>query len=179
MRLGIDASNLRVGGGLTHLVELVRAAQPAAHSIDVVTVWGGRATLAQLPADRAWLQRRHDPMLDRPLPVRLFWRRARLPRLARSACDLLFAPGGVGGGSFEPFVTMSRNMLPFEPAEARRYGVGGMRLKLPAPPPPPPPPLPPAPGPPLLHHHPRPPATPPPPPLPPPPAAAHHRLHAR
>ena len=32
-RVGIDASNLRLGGGITHLVELLRAADPAAHDI--------------------------------------------------------------------------------------------------------------------------------------------------
>src|SRR5437667_650331 len=117
MRLGIDASNLRVGGGLTHLIELLRSARPAAHGIDLVTVWGGQRTVAQLPADRPWLRIEHEPMLDRGLPVRLGWQRLRLPRLARASCDLLFVPGGAYAGTFEPFVTMSRNLLPFEPAE--------------------------------------------------------------
>ncbi len=130
MRLGIDASNLRVGGGVTHLVEVLRSSQPMAYGIDAVTVWGGRRTLARLPADRPWLRLQHEPMLDGPLPIRLYWHRARLSSLARIACDLLFVPGGMYGGTFEPFVTMSRNMLPFEPTEARRYGPSWTLAKL-------------------------------------------------
>jgi len=51
--------------------------------------------------------------------------------LARDAgCDLLFAPGGSYSGSFRPFVTMSRNMLPFEASEAARFGWSWTRLRL-------------------------------------------------
>ena len=45
-------------------------------------------------------------------------------------CDLLFAPGGSYGGPFRPFVTMSRNLLPFQAAERRRYGASWMYVKL-------------------------------------------------
>jgi glycosyltransferase involved in cell wall biosynthesis len=130
MRLGVDASNLWVGGGLTHLIEVLRSARPSAHGIDRVTVWAGQRTAAQLPTDRPWLKIEHEPMLDRPLPARLAWQRLRLPRLAGVSCDLLFVPGGAYAGTFEPFVAMSRNLLPFEPGEARRYGTSWMRLKL-------------------------------------------------
>jgi hypothetical protein len=39
MRLGIDASNIRSGGGLTHLVHLLGAANPLEHDIEHVTVF--------------------------------------------------------------------------------------------------------------------------------------------
>jgi len=42
----------------------------------------------------------------------------------------LFVPGGRGGGGFRPFVTMSRNMLPFEGREWRRYGCSWMAAKM-------------------------------------------------
>lgn len=130
MRLGIDASNLRRGGGVTHLVEILRAAQPQEHCFLQVIVWGGATILSRLE-DRPWLRKVHEPMLDRALPMRLYWQRFMLNRLARrEGCDLLFVPGGSYGGSFRPFVTMSRNMLPFEPSEARRFGVSLMLLKM-------------------------------------------------
>ncbi len=40
MHIGIDASNIREGGGVTHLVEVLRAAEPRQYDIDRVTVWG-------------------------------------------------------------------------------------------------------------------------------------------
>lgn len=127
--VGIDASNLRVGGGVTHLVELLRAARPQAHAFDRVTVWGGARTLDRLE-DRPWLRRVHDPMLDRPLPYRVYWQRFRLAALARAAaCDVLFVPGGSDASGFRPVITMSRNLLPFEWREARRYGFSWLTLK--------------------------------------------------
>jgi hypothetical protein len=107
MRLGIDASNLRIGGGITHLVELLRAARPREHGIHRVVVWTYGQLASQLPA-RSWLTVVPEPLLDRPLPLRL----------------------GIYAGSFRPFVTMSRNMLPFERRERQRYGFSWMGLRL-------------------------------------------------
>jgi glycosyltransferase involved in cell wall biosynthesis len=130
MRLGIDASNLRAGGGVTHLVEFLRVACPEKHGFQQIIVWGGGATLARI-ADRPWLKKTQEPLLEQPLPFRLYWQRFQLDRLARLAgCDVLFVPGGSYGGGFRPFVTMSRNMLPFEWGEARRYGLSWMFFKL-------------------------------------------------
>jgi glycosyltransferase involved in cell wall biosynthesis len=129
MRLGIDASNIRTGGGITHIAELLRAAQPQEHGISRVTVWASRQTLRQLTW-QPWLDLVHEPLLDQSLPVRLYWQRTKLTRLAQQACDCLFVPGGSYGGSFKPFVTMSQNMLPFERREWQRYGFSAMSAKM-------------------------------------------------
>jgi len=126
MILGIDASNLRAGGGVTHLVELLTAANPSAHGFDRVTVWAGQRTLARLP-DRLWLHPVHHALLDRSLPARLLWQLGALPRHLRGY-DLLFVPGGICVGTSHPFVTMSRNLLPFDPQERARFG-HAMRLR--------------------------------------------------
>jgi len=129
MRLGIDAANLRAGGGVTHLAEILRAAQPQAHGFAQVIVWAGRETLAQLD-EQSWLLKAPQALLNKALPYRVFWQRFRLAALARAAgCDVLFAPGGSIGGDFRPVVTMSRNLLPFEWPELRRYGVSWLTLK--------------------------------------------------
>jgi glycosyltransferase involved in cell wall biosynthesis len=129
LRVGIDASNLRAGGGVTHLVELLRALSPEAHGISQVTVWGGGKTLAMLD-DRPWLARVREPALDGALPARLFWQKARLPNRAKAHCDILFTPGGAYHGSFRPYVTMSQNLLPFEAGEKERYGLSATFLRL-------------------------------------------------
>lgn len=129
LRLGIDASNLRAGGGVTHLVQLLAAAQPLEHGFHSVTAWAGKQTLEQLPV-RQWLLAAHDPALDASLPVRLYWQHGRLSEVAARSCDLLFVPGGNFRGRFRPFVTMCRNLLPFEDEERRRYGVSMQRLRL-------------------------------------------------
>ncbi len=129
MRLGIDASNLRDGGGITHLAELLRAARPDAHAFSQIIVWGPRETLAQID-ERPWLLKAPQALLNRSLPYRVFWQRFRLAPLAQAAgCDVLFAPGGSVGGDFRPVITMSRNLLPFEWRELRRYGASWLTLK--------------------------------------------------
>jgi glycosyltransferase involved in cell wall biosynthesis len=129
MILGIDAANIRRGGGVTHLVELLRAVDPRAHGFSQVIVWSGRATLAAIE-DRPWLVKSHHPALDKALLHRAIWQRFSLVRIARRAnCDVLFVPGGSFAGYFHPIVTMSQNLLPFEWQEMRRYGWSWMTLK--------------------------------------------------
>ena len=130
--LGIDASNIRAGGGLTHLIELLRAANPYLENFSKVYVWGGSDTLAHLD-NAPWLKKVCDPMLNRALPYRVWWQIFRLPCLLKEAnCDILFAPGGLLIGNFRPSVTMSQNLLPFETIERNRYGLSfkGLRLLL-------------------------------------------------
>ncbi len=130
MILGVDASNIRAGGGVTHLVELLKAADPMSHGFKKVIVWGNEKTLEKIH-EKTWLYKLHDPMLDRILPIRIYWQRFRLKALARDAgCDVLLIPGGSDSSGFKPAVAMSRNLLPFEWRESRRYGLSWMTLKL-------------------------------------------------
>lgn len=130
MILGIDASNIRVGGGVTHLVELLSAADPRSSGFERVLVWSRPRTLALLP-DREWLEKVPQRALDRGLLFRVGWQRFRVRKLAKAAgCDLLFVPGGSDSGGFHPMVTMNRNLLPFDLPELRRFGWTWMSLKL-------------------------------------------------
>lgn len=123
LRLGIDASNLRGGGGITHLVEFLRHAKPREFGFEALVLWGPRATLYLIEA-RPWLTLIECPALDRGAMSRAWWQLFQLPRALTSAkCDILFAPGGIASARFRPVVTMSRNLLPFEWREMRRFGL--------------------------------------------------------
>lgn len=129
MRLCIDGSNLHSGGSKTHLHELLARADPASHGFDQVVVWASQAVLANLD-DRPWLIKRSEPVLERNFLRRALWQRFSLGRRAQQdGCDLLFVPGGSFATSFRPVVAMSRNMLPYEFNELRRYGLGATALK--------------------------------------------------
>jgi glycosyltransferase involved in cell wall biosynthesis len=128
--IGIDASNLRRGGGVTHLIELLSTAKPEKHGVARVVVWGGKQTLGKLP-DRAWLAKVSPIALNRGLLYRTWWQRYSLSRAAHAAqCDVLFVPGGRYAGNFRPIVTMSQNLLPFEWRELCRYGWSLTTLRL-------------------------------------------------
>ncbi len=125
----IDASNIRSGGGLNHLVELLRAADPRRQGFERVIVGGGSETLSSI-ADRDWLEKVAHPWLDRALPFRILWQRLKLKRLAEhSRSDILFLPGGSDASGFRPAVAMSQNLLPFEWRELRRYGLSWPAVK--------------------------------------------------
>lgn len=129
LTIGLDATNLLAGGGRTHLIELLGAAEPGTHGVSRVVVWGAAETLACLP-DRAWLEKRNPPELDGDLITRTRWQDRELSSALRAeGCDLLFVPGGNVLGGFAPVVTMSRNALPFEMGELLRYGVSLSTLR--------------------------------------------------
>lgn len=126
MRLGIDASNLRIGGGRTHLRHLVASRAALDAGFDSVVVWSDDETLGLLP-DLPWVEKVSPPALRGSAARRALFQTVLLPRLARDV-DVLLAPGGIAFG-FRPRVVMSRNMLPFEPRERRRFG-GRVRARL-------------------------------------------------
>ncbi|HEV7611157.1 MAG TPA: glycosyltransferase family 1 protein [Steroidobacteraceae bacterium] len=131
MIVGIDASNIRHGGGVTHLVEVLRAANPEAAGFKQVIVWAGTTTLQRIE-DRPWLVKSHLAVLDRSaFFYRALWQRFSLTAAARSArCDVLFVPGGSYAASYRPVVAMSRNLLPFEWSELARFGWSWLAVKL-------------------------------------------------
>lgn len=131
MRIGIDASNIRGGGGLTHLTQLLASASPQDQNVSKITVWGCDTTVDALPR-RNWLDAQAVPELGGGLLRRTAWQRLRLPVLAAQNCDVLFVPGGHVVSRFSPVVVMCQNMLPFEKQERRRYGYSliGVRLSI-------------------------------------------------
>jgi glycosyltransferase involved in cell wall biosynthesis len=132
MDLVIDASNLRRGGGVTHLSNVLAAGDPRPFGIENVEVWTNAKT-AQRIQPRSWLQVHHHPSLEQGTFQRTLWQRKWLDRYLRDRKQvLLWVPGGSYLGSFRPFVTMSRSLLPFEPDARRHYrgSMKGLRLAL-------------------------------------------------
>ena len=130
MILGIDAANIRWGGGVTHLVEILRSSNPPEHGFTKVILWSGESTLNKVE-DRPWLIKAREPMLNKNLLHRIFWQKYQLSKLTyKLKCDVLFVPGGVYSGGFHPAVTMSRNLLPFELHELFRFGWSLATIKL-------------------------------------------------
>jgi glycosyltransferase involved in cell wall biosynthesis len=128
--IGIDASNIRSGGGVTHLKELLNNFAPLANGIQKIIVWGGHATLKVLPPKEGIVYQHHK-MLDKNILIRLVWQLCVLNKMAAAErCNVLFIPGGLYLGKFRPFITMSQNLLPFDSHEKGRYGFSLSRFRL-------------------------------------------------
>src|SRR6266705_561077 len=130
MILGINACRARSGGAIAHLVGILGEGDPAEFGIRDVHLWSYPRLLAALP-DAPWLIKHAPAELERPLLHQLWWERVSLPGDLRNAgCSMLL---NVDAGSvcrFRPAVTMSRDMLSYEPGEIERYGVSKARLRL-------------------------------------------------
>lgn len=130
MILGIDASNIRAGGGVTHLREIINNGDPQSVGFEKVIVWGGKKILNALN-NKTWLDKCHLSVLDKGLINRAFWQRFKLSTYAKEKqCNLLFLPGGSYAGTFKPVVACHQNLLPFEWKELRRYGFSWMLPKM-------------------------------------------------
>jgi glycosyltransferase involved in cell wall biosynthesis len=130
MILGIDATNIRVGGGVHHLIEVLAVGDSDKHSFDRIILFGSKVTLDQIEP-RPWLVKVSPSALNGNLIQRLVWQRFELSlALRKYQCNLLFVPGGSYSGTFRPVVSMSQNLLPFELKEIRRYGWSFTALRL-------------------------------------------------
>ena len=129
MIIGIDSSNLRSGGAITHLKELLLEADPLRDHFTKIIIWAEKSMLDQI-IDRPWLIKIHEPLLDKNLIFRLFWQKFYSSKLAQKCkCDVLFVPSGIVLGNFKPIVTMSHNLLPFSWNEIKRYGFSWQMLR--------------------------------------------------
>jgi glycosyltransferase involved in cell wall biosynthesis len=130
VKIFINASSARVGGGQTYLTNLLERL-PSPHDATVYLL--ADATL-RVSSNAPNLVRVTGPRwLANPL-ARLCWERVRLPSLLRNLdIDVLFCPGGVvtaRGSARCRTVTMFRNMLPFDDQQLHRHPLIWPRLRV-------------------------------------------------
>ncbi len=130
MIVGIDASNLKVGGGKTHLYEILTNLNTKAHKIEKIVIWGQKANIKNLK-DIPLVKLKTPLQLEKNLLVRIFWQLFILQKdIKKENCDILFSPGGLFTGKFNPVIVMCRNMLPFEWKELKRFGISSVTIRL-------------------------------------------------
>jgi glycosyltransferase involved in cell wall biosynthesis len=130
MRIVIDATNLRDGGGVTHLTQILNEIDESKITFESIIILGCKKTLA-LIHDKSYIKKINKKVFEKNYLIRIIWLFTRLNYFLRQEeADILFAPGGVFFNSFRPVVTMSRNSLPMELNEARRYGMSLTYIRL-------------------------------------------------
>jgi len=121
--------NIRDGGGLTHLREILYHASPETILFERVIVWGNDLCLQELP-NHPWLTK-INPLPDKSSGLRTtLWQIFSLGKAARKMnCSLLFIAGGSSITRFRPRVTICHNMLPFTDAALQLYPTGIRKYK--------------------------------------------------
>lgn len=129
MRIGIDASNIRGGGGLVHLIGLLEYFDPQNTDVEKIVIWSSDETLNRLP-DRSFLKKSHQLLLNKSLIYQIYWQLFRLTKESKEECDVLLILGGHYLGSFRPFAVMARNLLPFDKEAMKKHSSLHFRIKL-------------------------------------------------
>ena len=112
--IGIDASNINQGGGVTHLSELLKYANPKLMGISKIILWSSSKTLNQLP-EKSWLIKKNNFMIEGNFLFRVLWQIFILGFLLHKYnCNVLFIPGGSFMINFRPIITMNQNLHPFD-----------------------------------------------------------------
>lgn len=129
--VGVDASRNRSGGAVAHIKGLMASSEPSFHGIGQVHLWGYESLLDQVP-DRTWLVKHLPACTSGSMLAQLVWQRWSLPREANQySVDVMFNTDAGSVCGFRPSVTLSQDMLSFEPGEIERYPWGSRaRLRL-------------------------------------------------
>ena len=123
MKIGVDASNIITGGGLTHLRELLEALSAYQNRFREIHIWACENTLAQL-SDKEWLKKHSNPWLEKNLLARLVWQYLYFKKLLRqNKIDILLLPGSTSAHGFHPNISISQNLLPFVAKEVNRHKI--------------------------------------------------------
>ncbi len=128
--LGINASRARSGGARAHLRGILAATDPISYGFREVHIWSYPQLLRSLP-DKPWLIKHSPRALSKSIWSQLIWERVILSNeLRQKGCSILLNVDAGSISKFRPAVTMSGDLLPYEPGERARYKIGISRLRL-------------------------------------------------
>lgn len=129
--IGIDASRNRSGGAVAHMHGILQGFEPNRYSIDKVHLWAYDELLDSIPNEK-WLIKHKFAFENSNILVQLIWQKYILPgQLRKHAIKLLFNTDAGSVCRFTPNITLSQDMLSFEPGEIKRYSIWSFqRLRL-------------------------------------------------
>lgn len=130
LTIGIDASRNRSGGAVAHLLGILGETDPIRFGIGEVHLWSYRALLDAVP-DQPWLIKHNPLALEHSIFRQLFWQRFAFPaEVKQFACDIVLNTDAGTISKVRPAVTMSRDMLSYEPGVIELFGLTKARLRL-------------------------------------------------
>lgn len=129
IKVAVDASRVRSGGGIAHLMGILAIDDPSQFGIDQIHVWAYRKLLDLLP-DRNWLIKHHPPALEQSLLHQLYWQGMTLHQeIKQASCDTLFSADVSTVCRFKPMVVLNQNMLAYDEGVLALFGWGKDRVQ--------------------------------------------------
>lgn len=128
--LGIDASRNRSGGARAYIIGILKNIDPERYGINKVHLWAYRELLDAIP-ERPWLVKHRPRELEQSLFKQIYWQRTQLPKaLVRLGCSIVLNTDAGTVLRFKPSITLSQDMLSYEPGEMERFGLSKARMRL-------------------------------------------------
>ena len=120
MKIGIDASNIRTGGGKSHLINFINYSLQNDSKISFVLVSNIDILTAFKDNERVKLC---TNFLLNSFNILSFLSQLILSYkyFKKNNCNVVFVPGGIFISKFRPFFTMSQNMIPFDNETINRF----------------------------------------------------------
>jgi glycosyltransferase involved in cell wall biosynthesis len=120
MKIGIDASNIRSGGGKKHLINFINTSLEENKNISFFLI-SNKIIISHFRNTKR-VTCITNSLLNSFNFFAFFSQLLYSSRFfKKNNCELVFVPGGIFLGNFRPFYTMSQNMIPFESLQLKTF----------------------------------------------------------
>jgi len=120
MNIGIDASNIRTGGGKNHLMKFINFSLECDKHVSFTLVSNDEIIDPFLKNDR--IKCITNSLLNSNNLLSFISQLLFSSQYFKNQkCDIVFVPGGIFLGNFKPIYSMSQNMLPFDLSELKGF----------------------------------------------------------
>tara|TARA_X000001036_G_scaffold424993_1_gene450663 strand:- start:4699 stop:5796 length:1098 start_codon:yes stop_codon:yes gene_type:complete len=121
MIIGIDASNIRTGGGKKHIEQFIINSNKIFGTTLTYVVVSNKITLNLLNKLENVNCITNSLLNFSSITAFISQYIYSKSYFKKNNCEIVFVPGGIFLSSFRPFVSMSQNMLPFDPYEILNF----------------------------------------------------------
>lgn len=129
--VGIDATRSRSGGARAHLLGILSDIDPFKYGVELIHLWGYKELLEVIPEKHWLIKHLPNEIKEKSIIKQLWWQYRVLPKeLRKFSCNVVFNTDAGSICYFKPGVTLSQDMLSFEPGEMKRFGLSIARLRL-------------------------------------------------
>ena len=121
MIIGIDGSRIKSGGGVAHILGILKSYDPQISGVTKIHLWAIRSVHDSIPQYH-WLEKMSYKFEGSNILIQLFWQKFILPKICkynRIDCLLNLDAGTVV--RYSKMVTISQDMLSFEKGQMVKY----------------------------------------------------------
>jgi glycosyltransferase involved in cell wall biosynthesis len=130
MIVGINASRARSGGAVSHLVGIISEMDWGFNSDIEIHIWTYKQMSEKIPK-HSLVKLHFNKVFEQSIFMQLIWERFGLPNeLKKYNCDILLNVDAGSVARYQKMVTMSRDMLSYEPGEIDRFPFSKAKIRL-------------------------------------------------